>query len=69
MNGDWEEFLVEAQEVLDLLDEIKGAGTDYANSVSSQLEGVMEWVEEHEHVTERQEAALANWREGAEKWL
>jgi len=69
MDRDWEDFLVEAQELLDILDEITGRGASYADSVSAQLQDIMEWVEENEHVTERQQSALENWREGAEKWL
>ena len=69
MPRDYMEFLEEAEELQYLLGDIVGPGEDFAESVLSSLLSVIEWVEDNEHVTEKQWKALKNWREGAKKWL
>jgi len=68
-NCNWEEAHAQAQELLELLDQLPDAAEEFAESVREKTEGILVWIEESEHVTDAQETALENMFLGAEKWL
>lgn len=62
-------FAVEIDEVVEMCSEIPPAGRDFSAGVRTRLGKMRAWAVEHDHVTEKMEEALANMREGVEKWL
>jgi len=63
-----EEALELGQEILDALEDLPDAAEDFASSVQEKVEGIMAWINENQHVTENQSAALENMMAGVEKW-
>lgn len=67
---------MEATDAIDLceriltdIDEIPERGWDFAESVREKVEGIKDWVLEHDTVTEPQADSLKNMEEGVGKWL
>ena len=65
----WEEALYALEILLDDLDEVPEAGEDFAESVREKAESMKDWIEENEHVTERQLETIENWQVAVSKWL
>jgi hypothetical protein len=59
----------QCEEILSMCDEVPEAGEDFAESVKESVSAVMETIERTNRVTERQWAAIDNWREGVGRWL
>ena len=65
--GDAEAIITTANQI-DEENTSVSAGT-FANSVRDKAIGMKEWMEKHEHATERMVSALANMLEGARRWV
>lgn len=66
---DWEEFIDECSEVMDLLEDLPSKADGYVSNVDEKVSGIQNWVEEAEHCTDNQKNAIANIRRGAERWM
>lgn len=64
----WREALEVADAILLLLPELPEKAEEFVESVEGKVESIRGWVEDNEHVTEKQESALDNMLRGAEKW-
>ena len=58
-----------AREILDLVDELPETAEDFVHSVSENALGILEWIQDHDIVTNNQMVALENMRKGIYKWL
>ena len=67
----WQPFVEGCDECLDDLVLIPyfARAQVFADSVREKVEGMRDWAEEHEHVTETMEVALANMQEGVNNWI
>jgi hypothetical protein len=65
----WEEAVWALEILLDDLDDIPDAGWDFADSVRESAESMKDWIEENEHVTERQLETIENWQVAVSKWI
>lgn len=66
---DFEEAIEYAEEILSDLDNLPERAADFAESVREKVEGMKDWMEEHQTVTEKMVTALENIRAGVDKWL
>jgi len=66
---DHEEAIEYADEILSDLDNLPERAEEFAESVREKVEGMKDWMEEHQAVTEKMVAALQNIRGGVDKWL
>lgn len=69
MGPDWEEAKELCEEILAELADLPERAEDFSAGVEERVLSIMEWIEENEHVTEKQIQALKNMREGIDKWL
>ena len=65
----WEEALDACDDVLELCEELPDRAHDFGVSISEKVQGMKEWIEAEEHVTDRMEEALENMKTGVEKWM
>lgn len=66
---DWEGCIGAIDAALSDLAGLPEAAADFSGSVEEKLESIRAWVEEHEHVTEAQETAVANMANGIQGWM
>lgn len=64
-----EKFIKDATDLIEQCDEIPEAGQEFATSVVERLEGMAEWAEENDHVTERMLNAIEGYERGINRWL
>lgn len=67
--GDWEDFLDKANEVISDAEEVPERGEDFAHSVIEKVQAISETVEQHESVSAKQWKALENMHRGVQRWL
>jgi hypothetical protein len=65
----WEDALADAENLLRKLDDLPERAEEFAVSVQATLESMAGWIEEHEHVTEKQNAALDNIDDAIDRWM
>jgi hypothetical protein len=65
----WKAFAREARDLLADMEDPPPGGEDYFQSVQEKVEGMLEWAEEKEHVTDKMETALENMARGIHAWL
>lgn len=68
-NPDVAEALEQCDHILTLCDEVEGRGESFAADISEKVQGVRDWIETNDHVTEKQLSALQGWEAGVSKWL
>lgn len=56
-------------EILERLDDLPQRAERFSEGVREKTEGILSWISEHEHVTDRQSDALENMLRGIKKWL
>ena len=66
---DWEDFLADADRVLDDIPSLPDRASEFSHSVQERIEGIVAWVEDNEHVTPKQKQALENMSNGVQAWL
>lgn len=66
---DYEEALEFADDLLADIGDLPDRAADFRDSIQEKVEGMREWMLEHETVTEKMVAALENIRTGVDKWL
>jgi len=66
--GEWDEWIQESEELMLELGDLPESAEDFVASVEERLQSITEWVEEHEHVTEKQWQALRSWQAAVGKW-
>lgn len=66
---DHEEAIGYAEDILSDLDDLPERAEDFRESVREKVEGMKDWMEEHQAVTDKMIAALENMRAGLNKWL
>lgn len=66
---DYEEALEFADDLLADIGDLPDRAADFRDSVQEKVEGMREWMLEHETVTEKMVSALENIRTGVDKWL
>jgi hypothetical protein len=49
--------------------DLPSGAEEFVEDVEGKVEGIVEWIDENSHVTEKQEAALRGIRGGADRWL
>lgn len=56
--------------ILTMCDEVDSdsRGADFVAEIAEKVQSVRDWVEEKNHVTEKQLSALNGWERGVEKW-
>jgi len=64
----WEEFVEDAEKLLDGLDDLPERAEDFAEGVRERLEGMIEWARDNEHATEKMWSALYNMQDGVARW-
>ena len=65
----WEESVDAIDAALRDAEAISEGGEDFADSVSTKLRSMKDWIEENHHVTGAQETAIANMADGIQRWL
>lgn len=55
--------------ILTLCDDVPERAGDFATEIMEKVQSVRDWVEEHDHVTPKQSAALDGWERGIAKWV
>ena len=80
-NCDWDDYATKAQEIIDTCETIleenptSDAADEFVNGdgdsdgVTAKAEGMLEWIEEKEHVTDKMKKAIDNMLGGAKNWL
>ncbi len=68
------ELLENISEIKDLCDEEEygdntEAAEEFADNTKKVVTGIVEWIDENNYVTEKQETSLRNISGGAEHWL
>jgi hypothetical protein len=66
---DYEESIELADDILSDLEELPERAEDFRDSVREKVEGMREWMMEHEAVTDKMVSALQNIRNGLDRWL
>ena len=66
---DVEDFLELCNEAIRDCERVPERGADFAGSVQDKIESMMDYAEEHDHVTERMADALENMHTAIRKWL
>lgn len=66
---DYEEALEFADDLLRDLEELPERAEEFRDGVQEKVEGMREWMMEHEAVTDKMVTALENMRAGVDKWL
>ena len=66
---DWEDALEQCQAIEELIDDLPERAEDFADSVLEKIQSIASWIEEKEHVTEGQLAAIENMHAGVSRWL
>jgi hypothetical protein len=56
-------------EILELIEELPDAASDFGESIKDKVESMREWIEENETVTPKMYTALENMKAGCAKWL
>ena len=64
----WEQFVEDGERLQGDLDGLPERAADFADGVREQVEGMIDWARENEHVTERMWSALTNMQDGVGKW-
>ena len=67
--NDIEEAIALAKSILEDIEELPEVAEDFAASVGEKAASIIEWIEEHDHVTDGQIMALENMRDGIDRWL
>ena len=67
--SDWVLFVDQCDDLLCSLDDLPERAEDFADGVRTTIEGMRNWAEDHEHVTEKMQTALENTTFAVEKWL
>lgn len=64
------EAIEQCDRILTLCDEVDSDsnGIDFVTEIAEKVQSVRDWVEEKNHVTAKQLAALNGWERGVEKW-
>lgn len=66
---DPEEAIVLCNEILDLLEDMPEAAEEFKDSVEQKVLDMHDWIDKHNHVTDKQMAALENMKGAVEKWI
>lgn len=65
----WDEALGFCELLLEDLDDLPTKAAEFQESVRSKVEGMQDWIETNQHVTNKMIKALENMRGGVDKWL
>jgi hypothetical protein len=65
---DWEDAIELCKELLAELADLPVRAENFVASVEEKILSIMEWIEENEHVTDKQLQAIRNMMSGAIKW-
>ncbi|MFO0919658.1 MAG: hypothetical protein U0872_15275 [Planctomycetaceae bacterium] len=70
---DVEDAIDQCDRILTMCDELQDGdnetASDFASDIAEKVQSVRDWVEEHDHVTSKQQAALNGWEQGVSKWM
>ena len=66
---DWEDADELCDEILEDIDDIPGAGQDFADSVRAKVESIQLTIQDNANATDKQVTALQNIHAGVKKWL
>lgn len=66
---DWQAVANQCTEIVELCETVPDAGRDFADDVAEKVEEVQGWIEENQHVTEKQVEALKGWEAGVRAWI
>jgi hypothetical protein len=66
--GKIQDAKVLAELILSKVNDLPEAAEDFAASVEEKTNGILEWIEENDHVTDAQIKALDNMADGVERW-
>jgi len=69
MKEDWQQALDDIDYALGLCDELPERAEIFDANAREFLESVRGWIESHEHVTDKQRAAIQKWTDDTQKWL
>ena len=65
---DWKTEIERAQRLISDAADLLSRAEDFASGVTERLEGMVEWMEANEHVTEKMIEAMDNIERGIERW-
>ena len=65
----WEEAVDDIDDALASAESIPERGAEFADSVTTKLQSIKDWIEDNHHVTDAQETAVANMADGIQRWL
>ena len=64
----WEDWMDTIEGILDEAEDLPERAEDFAVSVIEKLESMLEWVQENQHITEKQIDAIRNMEAGVSRW-
>lgn len=64
-----DEALDQCDRIADLCEQVPERGEDFASSVLEKVESIRDWIEENDHVTEKQLKSLENMEAGVLRWV
>jgi hypothetical protein len=66
---DWEDALELCESILSDLEELPNHAFRFYEGIKGKVLSIQDWVEENEHITDKQAQALENMHEGVRKWF
>lgn len=67
-DDEWRDRLTSLKEDAEKVASKKG-GADFGESIAEKAESMLDWLEEHGELTDRQQDAIANMESGVARWL
>lgn len=72
--AEWNDALDQCETILNLIDEdvpewAWDKSPDFFEKIQERVRSMSDWIEDHEHVTEKMADALDNMEAGVRKWI